>query len=178
MKFTVIIFAIAAAVVGHPSTADAKDAPAKVTPQPKVGRAKKGAAAGRVAAQAVPAGVTVNACGCYRSESGGCFCGDKNAACMCPGDCEPLACEQKRAREIEREVAAETKRAQDEEKRQEEAAAAAAHHNQSSEAAPISSGDSVIDEGDESAAPEKKADDPKPEKPAASKGRKHTVAKP
>jgi hypothetical protein len=51
-----------------------------------------------------------NACGCYRDSTGSCFCG-KKGKCACPGDCEPKGCEEKRARELDKEIAAETKKA-------------------------------------------------------------------
>ena len=51
-----------------------------------------------------------NACGCYRDTTGACYCG-KKGACACPGDCEPKGCEEKRARQLEKEIAAETKKA-------------------------------------------------------------------
>lgn len=59
----------------------------------------------------------VNACGCYRDTTGACFCG-KKGKCDCPGDCEPKGCEEKRAKEMNKEVEAETKRARDAEKKQ------------------------------------------------------------
>ena len=59
----------------------------------------------------------VNACGCYRDTTGACYCG-KKGKCDCPGDCEPKGCEEKRAKELDREVEAETKRARDAEKKQ------------------------------------------------------------
>jgi hypothetical protein len=52
-----------------------------------------------------------NACGCYRSGAGTCYC-DKKAKCGCPGDCEPKGCEEKRQKQLEREIEAETKKAQ------------------------------------------------------------------
>lgn len=52
-----------------------------------------------------------NACGCYRDGSGSCLC-NKKAKCGCPGDCEPKGCEEKRAKQIEKEIQAETKKAQ------------------------------------------------------------------
>lgn len=72
-----------------------------------------------------PPGVTANACGCYRTEAGACVCGDKKGKCECPGDCEPIGCDAKRTKEAEREIAAETKRAQEEEKKRQAAEAAA-----------------------------------------------------
>jgi hypothetical protein len=52
----------------------------------------------------------VNACGCYTDASGKCFCGRKGK-CECPGECEPKGCEEKRARQIAKDIAAETKKA-------------------------------------------------------------------
>ena len=52
-----------------------------------------------------------NACGCYRDTTGACFCG-KKGACACPGECEPKGCEEKRAKQLEKEIAAETKKAE------------------------------------------------------------------
>jgi hypothetical protein len=56
------------------------------------------------------AGNKPNACGCYRDSSGSCFCG-KKGKCSCPGECEPKGCEEKRARDLDKEIAAETKKA-------------------------------------------------------------------
>jgi hypothetical protein len=64
-----------------------------------------GAPAGRALAQ------QRNSCGCYRSEAGSCYC-DKKAACGCPGDCEPKGCEEARDRALQREIEAETRKAQ------------------------------------------------------------------
>jgi len=71
----------------------------------------------------VPAGVTLNACGCYHSGNA-CVCTSKSAKCECPEDCEPMGCEEKRQKEMDREIAVEVKRAQDDEKKREEAEAA------------------------------------------------------
>ena len=58
------------------------------------------------------AGNKPNACGCYRDSSGACFCGKgKKGKCACPGECEPKGCEEKRAKELDKEIAAETKKA-------------------------------------------------------------------
>jgi hypothetical protein len=59
----------------------------------------------------------VNACGCYKDGTGACFCG-KKGKCACPGDCEPKGCEEKRNKEIQKEVAAETKKAADADKKE------------------------------------------------------------
>ena len=66
-----------------------------------------------------PPGESVNACGCYHDATGGCVCTDKKGKCECPGECEPIGCGEKRDKEIEREMAAEIKRAQDDEKKRE-----------------------------------------------------------
>jgi hypothetical protein len=68
-------------------------------------------------AAAQAASPKVNACGCYRDAAGACFCG-KKGKCDCPGDCEPKGCEEKRSREIEKEVEAEVKRAKEVDKKQ------------------------------------------------------------
>ena len=60
-----------------------------------------------------------NTCGCYRDSVGTCYCG-KKAKCGCPGECEPKGCEEKRAKEIEKEIEAEAKRAREAEKKQQE----------------------------------------------------------
>jgi hypothetical protein len=59
----------------------------------------------------------VNACGCYKDTAGACFCG-KKGKCACPGDCEPKGCEEKRQKQITKEVAVETKKAHDADKKQ------------------------------------------------------------
>lgn len=62
----------------------------------------------------------VNACGCYKDTAGACFCG-KKGKCACPGDCEPKGCDEKRNKEIQKEVAAETKKAAEADKKQRKA---------------------------------------------------------
>ncbi len=54
----------------------------------------------------------LNACGCYSNASGQCFCG-KRGKCECPGECEPRGCEEKRSQQMRKEVAAETKKAEE-----------------------------------------------------------------
>src|SRR5437762_5062625 len=66
-----------------------------------------------------------NACGCYKDSKGACVCTDKKGKCECPGECEPVGCGQKREKEMEREMAAEIKRAQEDEKRRKAAEEAA-----------------------------------------------------
>jgi hypothetical protein len=50
-----------------------------------------------------------NKCGCYRDGST-CYC-DKQAKCGCPGECEPKGCEEKRERELQKQIDAETRKA-------------------------------------------------------------------
>jgi hypothetical protein len=52
----------------------------------------------------------VNACGCYTDASGKCFCG-RRGKCECPGECEPKGCEEKRTKQMAKDIAAETKKA-------------------------------------------------------------------
>jgi hypothetical protein len=52
-----------------------------------------------------------NKCGCYKDGAGTCFC-DKKAKCGCPGDCEPKGCEEARNKELQKEIDAETKKAE------------------------------------------------------------------
>jgi hypothetical protein len=53
-----------------------------------------------------------NRCGCYRDGTGACFC-EKKATCGCPGECEPRGCEDKRDRELQKQIQEETKKAQE-----------------------------------------------------------------
>jgi hypothetical protein len=173
MKYAIIVFAIVAGAINvSQSVGNAREAGGKASVRAKVVKVKKAAPL-----VAVPAGVTLNVCGCYRTEAGACFCGDRNGACLCPGDCEPMACEQRRAKEIDREVAAETKKAQDEEKRrQDEATAAEAAAASHADPAPLSDEDALADDSDVSSA-EKKAGEAKAQK-HASAGSKRAAAKP
>jgi len=66
-----------------------------------------------------------NACGCYQKSDGSCVCG-RPSKCGCPEQCEPKGCEEKRQKEIDKEIQAETKKAQDAEKKRDEEAAAKA----------------------------------------------------
>jgi len=65
--------------------------------------------AGGASASAAPEGAP-NACGCYSDSTGSCYCG-KKTKCGCPGECEPKGCEEKRQKQLEKEIAAETKKA-------------------------------------------------------------------
>ncbi|HEX7498855.1 MAG TPA: hypothetical protein VF524_00975 [Polyangia bacterium] len=55
----------------------------------------------------------LNACGC-RGDGTTCTC-ERKAKCGCPGECEPKGCEAARQKEMEKEIAAETKKAKDQE---------------------------------------------------------------
>jgi hypothetical protein len=72
--------------------------------------AGKSAAAAKSAPKPEPK--AYNACGCYADLSGKCTCG-RRGKCECPGECEPKGCEEKRARQMQKEIAAETKKAVD-----------------------------------------------------------------
>jgi hypothetical protein len=78
-------------------------------------------AKGKKPAAAAPAAPAkeMNACGCYKDGSGACLC-SKKGKCDCPGECEPKGCEEKRAKEMEKEIAAETKKAAEADKKQRE----------------------------------------------------------
>jgi hypothetical protein len=52
-----------------------------------------------------------NSCGCYQDGSGACLCGRK-AKCGCPGSCEPKGCDEKREKEINKQIELETKKAE------------------------------------------------------------------
>jgi len=53
-----------------------------------------------------------NKCGCYKDDGGTCYC-DKKAKCGCPGECEPKGCEEQRERELQKQISAETKKAEE-----------------------------------------------------------------
>jgi hypothetical protein len=61
-------------------------------------------------ARAAEPGEGVNACGCRKDSAGLCYC-DRKAKCGCPGECEPKGCEEKRNKELEKEIELETKKA-------------------------------------------------------------------
>jgi hypothetical protein len=60
----------------------------------------------------VASGEERNRCGCYRDTTGACFC-EKKATCGCPGECEPRGCEEKRDKDLQKEIQAETKKAEE-----------------------------------------------------------------
>jgi hypothetical protein len=88
MVFATVLALVLAGFAGSAQAKGRKPAAAKPTPAPKV----------------------LNACGCYADLSGKCFC-PRKAKCGCPGECEPRGCEEKRARQMQKEIAAETKKA-------------------------------------------------------------------
>jgi len=59
----------------------------------------------------------LNACGCRQTGQGLCVC-EKKSKCGCAGECEPKGCEERRAKQIEKEIQAETKKAEDASRRQ------------------------------------------------------------
>jgi hypothetical protein len=59
----------------------------------------------------------LNACGCREGAPGQCVC-EKKSHCGCPGECEPKGCEEKRAKQLEKEIQVETKKAEEAQRRQ------------------------------------------------------------
>jgi len=57
-----------------------------------------------------------NPCGCYPGASGTCSC-DRGARCGCPGECEPQGCEKRREKQFQKELRAETKKAEEADRR-------------------------------------------------------------
>lgn len=114
-----------------------------------------------------PPGVTLNACGCYR-KGDACVCTNKNAKCECPEDCEPVGCEAKRQKEMDREVAAEVKRAEDEDKKRQAADAENTRKASEAEAAREKAEEGPGNDDDSAGAPaaEKAAEPAAAEKPA------------
>jgi len=122
-----------------------------------------------------PPGVTLNACGCYR-QGESCMCTNKNARCDCPGDCEPVGCEQKRQKEMDREVAAEVKRAEEQDKQRQAAEAEAQRKAAEAEAARQKAEEG--DDDDTTVAPEDRAAVEKPADKAQSKSDDKATDKP
>jgi hypothetical protein len=91
------------------------------------------------AAEAADAEGAVNACGCGRDLTGSCFC-QKVARCGCPGECEPKGCEEKRAKQLEKEILAETRRAAEEDRKRNAAISNAAAMTHSVEAKDVADG--------------------------------------
>ena len=60
----------------------------------------------------------LNACGCRQGSTPGvCYC-EKKSRCGCPGECEPTGCEERRVKQMEKEIQAETRKAEDAARRQ------------------------------------------------------------
>jgi hypothetical protein len=74
---------------------------------------KKEAEAATAPAPSAPA---TNACGCYEDNAGQCHC-VKKSKCGCPGACEPAGCEDKRAKQLDKETQLELKKQQEEDKK-------------------------------------------------------------
>lgn len=83
------------------------------------------AAAPALASQTLPEGAKLNACGCYQDDAGNCRC-VKKGRCACPGECEPVGCDEKRQKQLEKEAQAELKRIAEREKKKEAEAKRAA----------------------------------------------------
>jgi hypothetical protein len=115
----------------------------------------------------------VNACGCYRDSAGACFCG-KKGKCDCPGDCEPRGCEEKRAKEIDKEVEAEIKRAREAEKKQRDEAE---EKRKKAEAAANAEATAAEGGGDASDGQSEAEEDDKTKKAKSKKSRKAKEAK-
>jgi hypothetical protein len=130
----VVTFSLTALLALAGASAQAKDA--------KETTKKDKTTAGKSAA---PPGVTINACGCYR-KGNACVCTDRKAKCECPDDCEPVGCEEKRQKEMDKEMAAEVKRAQEEDKKREAAEAAARAKEENSQKDEEAESDQPTDE--------------------------------
>lgn len=61
-----------------------------------------------------------NACGCHQTAVGLCVC-ERKSKCGCPGECEPKGCEERRAKQLEKEIQAETKKAEEGDRKRQEA---------------------------------------------------------
>jgi len=69
-----------------------------------------GSAAAAPRPTAGPNGEKLNGCGCYQDQAGNCQCTNKKAKCVCPGECEPVGCEEKRSKAMEKEADKELKK--------------------------------------------------------------------
>jgi hypothetical protein len=65
----------------------------------------------------VAAADDLNACGCREGAPGQCVC-EKKSRCGCPGECEPRGCDERRAKQLEKEIQAETRKAEESSRRQ------------------------------------------------------------
>jgi hypothetical protein len=76
-----------------------------------------GLASGPGSRSAFAADNSLNACGCRQGSGGMCYC-EKKSHCGCPGECEPKGCEERRAKQLDKEIQAETKKAEEATRRQ------------------------------------------------------------
>jgi hypothetical protein len=70
-------------------------------------------------AQARPEGPRTNRCGCFEESPGVCKC-LRRSRCGCPGECEPLGCEEKRQKDLARRMEQELKKIRDDERERQE----------------------------------------------------------
>ena len=75
------------------------------------------AAIGAGAPRPATAANAFNACGCREGAPGTCIC-ERKSRCGCPGECEPKGCEEKRAKQLEKEIQVETRKAEEAQRRQ------------------------------------------------------------
>jgi hypothetical protein len=102
-----LLWVVAAVVLGMaPAISAAKNAPVEKS--------------GDKSNAGAPPGVALNKCGCY-PRGNACVCTKKTAKCECPGECEPVGCDEKRSKEMEKEVAETVKKSQEDEKKREQA---------------------------------------------------------
>lgn len=117
----VFVAFIVLASLGAPATARAEEATASAASKASTGSTDKSAT--KSSSKSTEKGAASatkglgNSCGCYKDANGSCMCG-RHAHCGCPGECEPRGCAEKHDRDIDREVKAEMKRAQDMDRKQ------------------------------------------------------------
>jgi hypothetical protein len=93
---------------------------------------------------------TFNECGCYQDDSGGCKC-TRKSKCGCPGECEPVGCEEKRVKEAEKAAEAELKRIAAREKKKAAEAARAAKQKEKAEKASEKAGSKAPEKSEKAA---------------------------
>ena len=70
-------------------------------------------------AHARPESPRINRCGCFEESAGVCKC-LRRSRCGCPGECEPLGCEEKRQKDLARRMEQELEKIRDDERQREE----------------------------------------------------------
>jgi hypothetical protein len=70
-------------------------------------------------ALARPEGPRINRCGCFEESAGVCKC-LRRSRCGCPGECEPLGCEEKRQKDLARRMEQELRKIRDDERERQE----------------------------------------------------------